>query len=86
MAVDVIRTLRAALSRLESERARLDRQIAALRTALGTTSDGRAAGGRRRRMSAAARRAVSLRMKAYWSARRRAKAARGRKAEKGAGK
>lgn len=82
MPVDVTQTLRTALSRLESEKARLDRQITALRTALTGTTDSRAAGGRRRRMSATARRAVSRRMKAYWAAQRKAKAGRGKKAEK----
>ena len=74
MPVDVTRTIRQALSQLESERERLDRQIRTLRGALDGTAvtRGVAAGGgrRRRRMSAEARRAVSQRMKAYWAARR----------------
>jgi hypothetical protein len=63
------------LAQLTEERSRIDRKIAALRTALGSL-DGRfsrPAGGRRR-MSAAARREVSQRMRAYW-AKRRAKRA-----------
>jgi hypothetical protein len=66
-------TLRAALSRLEAERQRVDRQIAAIRTALGGVSNGRAPARRRRPMTAAARRAVSQRMKAYWAERRGSK-------------
>ncbi len=79
MPVNVIGTLRAALRQLEAEKGRLDRQIAALQTALGgATPRGRAAAAaprRRRRLSAAARRALSERMKAYWAKRR----ARGKK-------
>ena len=80
MANDITATLRKALGNLTSEKARLDRQISAIETALG------ALGGRppqansargSRRMSAAARRAVGKRMKAYW-AKRRADAAKGK--------
>lgn len=76
MPVDVTRTLRRALTQLESERNRLDHQIRTIRAALGGSDGPRAAGGQRRRrpMSAAARRAVSQRMKAYWAARRGKKA------------
>ena len=84
MPVDVTRTLRQALSQLESERDRLETQIGRLRAALdGGGGGGRVAGAvrrRRRRMSADARRAVSQRMKAYWAA-RRAKKARGKAAK-----
>jgi hypothetical protein len=77
MAVDVTRTLQQALQSLESERARIDRQIRTIRAAMGGGGAGRGAGGggrRRRRMTAAARKAVSQRMKAYWAARRAKKA------------
>ena len=77
MAFSVDRTLRQALAKLEAERTQLDRQIAALRQALGVPSGNGlgAAGlnghkGGRRRMSASARKAVSARMKAYWASRR----------------
>lgn len=75
MAVDISKTLRQALARLEAEQARIARQVSAIRSVLGST-DGRGAGRprRRRRMSAAARKAVSQRMKAYWAARRGKKA------------
>ena len=79
MPVDVTRTLRQALSQLQSERDRIDRQIRSIESVLGgTNSRGSAAAGggarrRRRRMSAAARRAVSQRMKAYWASRRGSK-------------
>ena len=80
MPVDVTQTLRRALSELESEKQRIDRQISAIRAVVGGSTDGRgampAAGSmrRRRRMNAAQRRAVSQRMKAYWASRRAAKA------------
>jgi hypothetical protein len=81
MPVDVTQTLRRALSELESEKQRIDRQISAIRAVVGGSADGRsampAAGSmrRRRRMNAAQRRAVSQRMKAYWASRRAAKPA-----------
>ena len=84
MPVDLNGTLRQALGRLEAEKARIERQIAGLRQALsagGGTADGMAARRTRatvaaphRGMSAAARKATSLRMKAYWAKRRSAKA------------
>jgi hypothetical protein len=85
MPVDVTRTIRQALSQLESERDRLDNQIRTLRAALdGSGGGGRSATGGvrrgRRRMNAEARRAVSQRMKAYWAA-RRTKKARGKTAK-----
>jgi hypothetical protein len=87
---DIMKTLRTALSQLQADRARLDRQISAIHTALGGGTDGRVQQPRRRRrMSPAARRAVSQRMKAYWAQRRAAKAkagAKGRKSEKSAAK
>lgn len=71
-------TLRRTLTTLEADRERVDRQIAALRTALAALGGGashasRSAGAPRRRrkpMSAAARRAVAKRMKAYWAKRK----------------
>jgi hypothetical protein len=73
--VDVVKTLRTALGQLESEKARIERQMASIRLALkGAGSAGSSAGRRRGRssMSPAARRAVSKRMKAYWAKRRAA--------------
>ena len=77
MAVSVDKTLRQALATLEAERTHLDRQIAALRQALGAAggNGARVAGlnghrNGRRPMSAAARKAVSARMKAYWASRK----------------
>lgn len=78
---EVTQTLRKALSRLQSERQHIDHQVAAIRTALGGAVEGRPVARRRPKMSAAARREVSQRMKAYWAARRAAKA--GAKAVKG---
>ena len=79
MPVDVTRTLRDALSQLQSERTRIDRQIRSIQSVLDGASNGRGSAGsgggrrRRRRMGAAARRAVSQRMKAYWASRRAGK-------------
>jgi Arc/MetJ-type ribon-helix-helix transcriptional regulator len=85
---DVSATLRKALGELEAERARIERQIAALKAALGESGGarrGRPAGRRgrppgaatkqrrRRKFSAAQRKEVSRRMKAYWAKRRAAK-------------
>jgi hypothetical protein len=86
MPVDVTRNLRIALSALNSERQRIDRQISAIRAVLGGADGGTPTGTgrgrrRRRRMSPAARRAVSARMKKYWAARRAAKSG-GRGAKK----
>ncbi len=77
MAVNLRATLARALRGLQTERARLDRQIAALQTALaslgGRTRSAAAPRPRRpKRMSAAARRAISARMKAYWAKRKAA--------------
>ena len=78
----VMAPLRKALGQLETEKQRIDREIAAVRAALEALGDrGRRAPApptrakvtRRRRMSAAARRAVSQRMKAYWAKRRAVK-------------
>ena len=82
MPVDLNGTLRQALGKLEAEKARIERQIAGLRQALNAgagTADGmaarraRATVAPRRGMSAAARKATSLRMKAYWAKRRSAR-------------
>ena len=79
--VDVTKMLQQALQSLQTDRARIDRQIAAVEQALGRRDGYRMAGrraptrttGRKRRsMSAAARKAVSVRMKAYWAKRREA--------------
>ena len=90
MPVDVTRTLRKALSELQSERQRIDRQITAIHAVLGGAVDGRGSMSvgrrrRRRRMSAAARRAVSQRMKAYWATRKAGKGARRARPAKKAG-
>ncbi len=82
MPINVMVTLRKALRRLEGQRARIESQIAAIRSVLGagTDSKNRSRGStpttsprRRRRMSSAARRALSQRMKAYWAKRKAAK-------------
>lgn len=80
---DVSATLKDALKQLEAERNRIDRQIAALKTALGESVGGRrgrppgrkAAKSRRprKKMSAAQKKAVSQRMKAYWAKRKAGK-------------
>ena len=74
---DVSGTLRKALLELQSEKTRIEGQIAAIQSVLGGGGGRRGrrpGGGGRRPMSAAARRAVSTRMKAYWAKRRAAKA------------
>lgn len=90
MPVDVTGTLRKALSELQSERQRIDRQITAIHTVLGGAVHGRVSMSigrrrRRRRMSAAARRAVSQRMKAYWAARKAGRGGKRGRATKKAG-
>lgn len=78
MAIDVSVTLRQALEKLESDRARIDRQIVGLKQALaaGNSRDGGpmpakgSARRGRRQMSPAQRKAVGERMKAYWAKRR----------------
>jgi hypothetical protein len=72
MSVNVTAILRSALRQLETERDRVDRQVGALRAALGSDKAAAKASHRRRTMSGAARRTVSRRMKAYWAKRRRA--------------
>lgn len=80
MAIDVRTSLNRALKDLHKEREHIDRQITALGRALAevggkVAARGRAAGRRvkRRTMSAAQKRAVSVRMKAYWAKRRASK-------------
>jgi hypothetical protein len=82
MAVDVSVMLRNALRKLETDRNRFDKQLSAIRAALGGMNSG---GPRRRRprMSAAQRAAVSKRMKAFWVKKRAAaKAAQTKKTPK----
>ncbi len=68
MLTDLSRTLQTAVRQLEVEKQHIERQIAAVRRALdGAGRTVLSALPRRRRMSAAERRAVSLRMKAYWA-------------------
>ncbi len=81
-------SLEAALRELESERSNLDRQIAAVRAALGTDDGAKsraaavpAAPRKRRTMSAKARRLISARMKAVWAKRRGEKKPQPEKAE-----
>jgi hypothetical protein len=78
MPVDLSQILRNTLRDLESEKARIDPQLAAIRQAIAQASGRNPRSvtvGRRRRRSPAARGAVSRRMKAYW-AKQRAKAGR----------
>ena len=79
MANEITVTLRRALTKLSSQKQRLDGQISAIETALGALGRAPQAGTPRgrRRMSPAARRAIGRRMKAYW-AKRKADAARGK--------
>jgi hypothetical protein len=91
MPVDITVELRAALTKLALEKRRIERQTAAIQEALravnGTGRRQRSSSAKvvargakrgRRRMSAAERKAVGRRMKAYW-AKRRAKAAKGKR-------
>ena len=81
MAIDLRGVLRTALQQLEVEKQRIDRQIDAVRGALDgvvETGSEAVARGRRRRMSPAERRAVSVRMQAYWAKRRAAAPAKAR--------
>jgi hypothetical protein len=82
MRVDLNGTIRRALGKLEAEKARIERQIAGLRQALNAgvgSADGtearrtRPAVTKRKGMSVAARKAASVRMKAYWAKRRSAR-------------
>jgi hypothetical protein len=67
----------ARLNQLQSEMAAIRRAFPGLGRGPRPAADGEGGGPRKRRrsrMSAAARRAVSVRMKKYWAARRKAKA------------
>ena len=75
MAKDIRSTLRKALTSLQSQTAKIDRQISGLEMALGALARApqtNPSPRRRRRMSAATRKAIGKRMKAYWSKRRAA--------------
>jgi hypothetical protein len=72
MAIDIRKPLQSALSRLKSEKDRIDKQIAAIEGVLGLDGgerDRRGAKRGRKSMSTAERRAVSRRMKKYWAKR-----------------
>lgn len=74
MPINVMTTLKQALTELMRERERVERQIAAIQSVLSAAGGGRRPGRRGRKpMSASARRAVAARMKAYWAKRRAAK-------------
>lgn len=79
MAIDVRSSLNRALKSLHADRARLDRQIDAVVSAISALGGAAARVGRtaarksRRKMNAAQKKAVSLRMKAYWAKRRAGK-------------
>jgi len=79
VAVDVRSSLNRALKALHADRARIEKQIDAVTSALTALGGavGRAAksAGRRgrRKMNAAQKKAVSVRMKAYWAKRRGSK-------------
>ncbi len=81
MPINVTVTLRRAMQSLLSERKKIDAQLRAVQMVLGISTNSHAgsnshrSASRRRRMSAEARRALSKRMKAYWAAKRKAKAA-----------
>ena len=83
MPVNVTPTLRKAVRELEADKARIDRQLTAIRGLLGSLDSAKSRAAavaqqvrppQRRRMSAAARRAVSQRMKTYWAKRKAAAA------------
>ena len=87
MPVDVRATLGKAVRELEAEKARIDRQLGAIRGLLGSldSAKGRTVGVARRvrtrrgrRMGAAERRAISQRMKAYWAKRKAVAASSGK--------
>lgn len=79
MATDVRSSLNQALKALHGDRARIDKQIEAVTSAISALGGAavratKSAGRRgRRKMNAAQKKAVSLRMKAYWAKRRGAK-------------
>jgi len=78
---DVSATLRKALTQLQGQRSRLDRQISALQNALAAVGGGTGrrtkpakpkARRARRKLTAAQKTAISKRMKAYWAKRKKA--------------
>ena len=72
MPLNVTKTLRDVLDKLEGQRARISSQIAAIRSAIDGAPASAALHGRGRRSMSPARRAeVSRRMKAYWAKRRK---------------
>jgi hypothetical protein len=79
VAIDVRSSLTRALKSLHADRARIDRQIDAVASAISALGGaaGRlaqtAARKGRRKMNAAQKKAVSQRMKAYWAKRRASK-------------
>lgn len=79
MAIDVRSSLSRALKALHTDRARIDRQIHAVTSAISALGGaaGRIAKAARRKgkrkMNAAQKKAVSVRMKAYWAKRRASK-------------
>ena len=87
MVNDVQGVLAKALTKLRTEKSKIDRQISALQTALAavrnTGSDHAVAPRPRRKMSAEARRALATRMKAYWAKRREGAKAQSKKVSKG---
>ena len=79
MAIDVRSSLNKALKALHADRARIERQIDAVTSAISALGG---AAGRlaktsarrgRRKMNSAQKKAVSVRMKAYWAKRRASK-------------
>ena len=80
MAIDVRSSLSRALKSLHADRVRIERQIDAVTSAISALGGAagrvaKAAAGRRgrRKMNAAQKKAVSVRMKAYWAKRRGSK-------------
>ena len=82
MPFDLNATIRQALGKLETEKSRIERQITALKQALraglgigsyAADTQARATDHRGKRMSSSARKAVSIRMKAYWAKRKAAR-------------
>ena len=79
MAIDVKSSLNRALKALHADRSRIERQIDAVTSAISALGGaagrvGKVAARRgRRKMSAAQKKAVSVRMRAYWAKRRGSK-------------
>jgi hypothetical protein len=86
MANSIHGVIEKALTKLRSDKTRIDRQISALETALSAIrsrgSDNGTAPRSRRKMSAEARTAIAKRMKAYWAKRRAGAKAQTKKASK----